>query len=276
MWYPFRPRPPLVALVRLEGVIAARAGPFAGLNAAGVNPILERAFGLKRLKAVFLAINSPGGSPVQSSLIARRIRQLAEEKKVPVIAVAEDAAASGGYWIACAADEIIADPASILGSVGVISAGFGFQEAIGRLGIERRVRTAGTQKSLNDPFRPQAPEDTARLEELLVQLHVEFKDWVRSRRGAQLKAPEDELFTGRFWIGRRALELGLCDGLGDAQGEARRRFGDKVRVVTVGARRRRFPMSLLPGAGAMVDAGRLAAGALEAAEERAAWGRLGL
>jgi signal peptide peptidase SppA len=271
MWYPFRPRPPLVALVRLEGLIAARTGPFGGLNAAGVNPILERAFGLKRLQAVILAINSPGGSPVQSSLIARRIRQLAEEKKVPVIAVAEDAAASGGYWIACAADEIIADPASILGSIGVIASGFGFQEAIGRLGIERRVRTAGMEKSVNDPFRPQTPEDTARLEELLAQLHVEFKDWVRGRRGAKLKAPEEELFTGRFWIGRRALELGLCDGLGDVQSEARRRFGEKVRVVTVGPRKRRFPMSLLPGAGVM-----LAAGVLNAAEERAAWGRLGI
>jgi signal peptide peptidase SppA len=276
MWYPFRPRPPLVALVRLEGLIAARAGPFGGLNAAGVNPILERAFGLKRLQAVILAINSPGGSPVQSSLIARRIRQLAEEKKVPVIAVAEDAAASGGYWIACAADEIIADPASILGSIGVISAGFGFQEAIGRLGIERRVRTAGTQKSLNDPFRPQMPEDKARLEELLSELHVEFKDWVRSRRGLRLKAPEEELFTGRFWIGRRALELGLCDGLGDAHGEARRRYGEKVRLVTVGPRKRRFPMSLLPGALLPGAGAMLAAGALDAAEERAAWGRLGL
>ncbi|WP_421991531.1 S49 family peptidase [Roseococcus sp.] len=271
MWYPFRPRPPLVALVRLDGLIAARTGPFGGLNAAGANPILERAFGLKRLQAVFLAINSPGGSPVQSSLIARRIRQLAEEKKVPVIAVAEDAAASGGYWIACAADEIIADPASILGSIGVISSGFGFQEAIGRLGIERRVRTAGSEKSTGDPFRPQSPEDEARMEELLTQLHAEFKNWVRARRGARLKAPEEELFTGRFWIGRRALELGLCDGLGDVTSEARRRFGEKVRIVAIGARRRRFPMSLLPGAGAL-----LAAGALGVAEERSAWGRLGL
>ncbi|MDB5412788.1 MAG: family peptidase [Rubritepida sp.] len=271
MWNPFRPRPPVVALVRLDGVIAARVGPFGGLNAAGVNPILERAFGMKRLAAVFLAINSPGGSPVQSSLIARRIRQLAEEKKVPVIAVAEDAAASGGYWIACAADEIIADPASILGSIGVISSGFGFQEAIGRLGIERRVRTAGTEKSLGDPFRPQSPDQAARLEELLEELHVEFKDWVRSRRLTRLKAAESELFTGRFWIGRRALELGLCDRLGDVQSEAKRRFGDKVRIVPVGVRKRRFPMSLLPGAGAaLVD------GVLAAAEERAAWGRLGL
>ncbi len=271
MWYPFRPRPPLVALVRLEGLIAARSGPFGGLNLAGVNPVLERAFGLKRLQAVFLAINSPGGSPVQSSLIARRIRQLAEEKNVPVVAVAEDAAASGGYWLACAADEIVADPASVLGSIGVISAGFGFQEAMGRLGIERRLRTAGSEKSLNDPFRPQAPQEEARLEELLTELHTEFKDWVRSRRGAKLKAPEEQLFTGRFWTGRKALEFGLCDRLGDARGEARRRFGDEVRVVTIGPKRRRFPLGLLGGASAA-----MASGIAQIAEERAAWGRLGL
>lgn len=273
MWYPFRPRPPLVALVRLEGLIAARSGPFGGLNLAGVNPLLERAFGLKRLQAVFFAINSPGGSPVQSALIARRIRQLAEEKGVPVIAVAEDAAASGGYWLACAADEIVADPASILGSIGVVSAGFGFQEAMGRLGIERRLRTAGREKALNDPFSPPVPEDEARLEELLTELHAEFKDWVRARRGARLKAPEEQLFTGRFWTGRKALELGLCDRLGDARGEARRRFGEKARVVTIGPKRRRFPLSLLGGAG---TGAALASGLAEMAEERAAWARLGL
>jgi signal peptide peptidase SppA len=242
----------------------------------------ERAFGLKRLAAVFLAINSPGGSPVQSALIARRIRQLAEEKQVPVIAVCEDAAASGGYWIACAADEIIADPASILGSIGVISSGFGFAEAIGRLGVERRVRTAGTDKSSNDPFRPQRPEDAARLDELLGALHGEFKNWVRARRNGRLKANEETLFQGRFWIGRQALELGLCDGLGDVQGEVRRRYGEKARIIPVGARRRRFPMSLLPGAllpGALLPGALLpgAGAALAAAlEERAAWARLGL
>ncbi len=271
MWNPFAPKPPIVALVRMEGIIAARSGPFGGLSAAGLDPILERAFGLKRLAAVFLAINSPGGSPVQSSLIARRIRQLADEKNVPVIAICEDAAASGGYWIACAADEIIADPASILGSIGVISSGFGFVEAIGRLGIERRVRTAGTDKSTNDPFRPQRPEEAARLDELLGELHVEFKDWVRARRNTRLKASEEEVFNGRFWIGRRALALGLCDGLGDARSEAKRRFGEKVKIIPIGGRKRRFPFSLLPGAGAM-----LAEGVAQAAEERAAWGRLGL
>jgi signal peptide peptidase SppA len=271
MWNPFRKKPPVFPLVRLEGLIAARAGPFGGLSLESAAPLLERAFSLKRAPAVFLAINSPGGSPVQSALIANRIRALAEEKQKRVVAICEDAAASGGYWIACAADEIIADPASILGSIGVISSGFGFQEAIGRLGVERRLRTAGTEKSLNDPFSPQRPEDVARLEALLDELHGEFKAWVRARRGAMLKAPEEELFTGRFWTGRRALELGLCDGLGDARAEVKRRFGEAAKLLAIGARRRRFPFSLLPGAGAA-----LAEGLAAAAEERAAWARLGL
>jgi serine protease SohB len=269
MWNPFAKKPPIVALVRMEGVIAARTGPFGGLNAAGVSPLLERAFKMKRLVAVMLAINSPGGSPVQSSLIAARIRELAEEKQVPVIAVCEDAAASGGYWIACAADEIIADPASIVGSIGVISNGFGFQEAITRLGVERRLRTAGAEKSLLDPFSPEKPEDRARLEELLLALHGEFKSWVRARRGARLQAAEERLFTGRFWTGRQALELGLVDGLGTARGEAKRRFGEAVKLMPVGPRRRRFPLSLLAG-------GALAEGAARTFEERTLWGRLGL
>ena len=268
MHFPFfSPRPPRIPLVRLEGVIASRAGPFGGISAAGVAPLLRRAFAVKGAPAVMLAINSPGGSPVQSALIAREVRRLADEKKLPVIAVCEDAAASGGYWIACAADEIVADAATILGSIGVVSSGFGFQDAIARIGVERRLRTAGTEKALGDPFRPQAPEDTERLDALLAELHVEFKDWVRDRRGKRLGAPEDELFTGRFWTGRRALALGLCDGLGDALGEAKRRFGPKAELVPVGRARRRFPFSLLPT---------VLEGAAALAEERAAWGRLGL
>ncbi len=268
MWIPFlRPRPPTVAVVRLEGAITARASPWGGgLNLAGVAPLLHRAFALKGLAAVFLAINSPGGSPVQSALIARRIRWHAQQAKVPVVAVCEDAAASGGYWIACAADTIVADAASILGSIGVVSASFGAAEALARLGVERRLRTAGTEKALADPFLPETDHDRERLAELLAALHVEFKDWVRERRGPLLRAPEEALFTGRFWTGRQALELGLCDGLGDLKSEAERRFGPKARLVPVGARRRRFPFSLLPSAGDV-------AGALE---ERAAWARLGL
>ena len=271
MWNPFRKRPPVIPLVRLEGFIAARAGAFGALNLAGVAPALERAFAMRRAPAVFLAINSPGGSPVQSALIANRIRLLAETKQKPVLAFCEDAAASGGYWIACAADEILADPASILGSIGVISAGFGFQEAIARLGVERRLRTAGTEKALADPFRPETPQDAARLAALLEELHAEFKAWVRARRGAKLAAPEEVLFTGRFWTGRAALPLGLCDGLGDARGEAERRFGKEARLLAIGARRRPFPLSLLPGAGVA-----LAESLAGAAEERAAWARLGL
>jgi serine protease SohB len=264
-------RSPRVALLRLTGLIAARPDPFGGgLNAAGIGPLLDRAFAIKRLAGVLLVVNSPGGSPVQSSLIAAKIRRLAEEKKVPVVAVVEDAAASGGYWIACAADEIVVDAASIMGSIGVISAGFGFDQAIARWGVERRLRTAGEEKSFLDPFRPERAEDVARLEDLLGKLHEEFKGWVRARRGAKFAAPEETLFTGRFWTGREAVALGLADALGDAEGEAKRRFGDKVRIIRLGARRRPFPWRLIPGAREGVDA--IAA----AAEERAAWARLGL
>lgn len=264
---PFDSRP-RIALVRLQGPITPRTGFGGGLSLQSAAPVLDRAFGIRRLAAVFLAINSPGGSPVQSSLIAGRIRRLAEEKKVPVVACVEDAAASGGYWIACAADEIVADPASILGSIGVIAAGFGFQDALSKLGIERRLRTAGTEKSFWDPFRPERPEDAARLETLLEDLHAEFRAWVRARRGPKLKAPEAELFTGRFWPGRKAVELGLADRLGDAVGEAKRRFGPKARLIPVGGPKPPLLRRLLPGLSAEA--------AVVALEERAAWARLGL
>jgi len=265
MQIPFLNRHPRVAVVRLSGVIAARGGlgPGGPLNIETIGPVLERAFALKRLAGVVLAINSPGGSPVQSSLIAQRIRQLAEKHKVPVIAVCEDAAASGGYWLACAADEIVADPSSIVGSIGVISASFGVEELAAKLGIERRLATAGGQKAFLDPFRPVEPWQRERLEELLGALHTEFKGWVRQRRGAKLSAPEEEVFNGRFWTGREALPLGLIDGLGDTRGEIRRRFGEKAQVVPFGARRPPLPLRLLRGAMAML-------------EERAAWARIGL
>jgi signal peptide peptidase SppA len=258
-----------VAVVRLQGAIMARPGGLAaGLNLAGIAPVLERAFALKRARAVFLVINSPGGSAVQSSLIAARIRALAEEKKLPVVACVEDAAASGGYWLACAADEIVADPGSILGSIGVIAQGFGFPEALAKLGVERRLRTAGEEKSFWDPFRPERPEDLARLDTLLAELHAEFRAWVLARRGDRLRAPAEELFTGRFWGGRRAVELGLADGLGDLHGEARRRYGEKVRLVWFGGRRRGLLARLLPGLSMQA--------LLAGLEERALWQRLGL
>jgi len=177
------PRRPVVSVVRLAGVIGM-AGPLrSGLTLHHVAPVLERAFQISRLAAVALVINSPGGSPVQSALIARRIRALADEKKVPVLAFVEDVAASGGYWLACAADEIYADENSIVGSIGVISAGFGFQDLIARHGIERRVHTAGERKVLLDPFQPEDPGDLERLKAIQVEIHESFKEMVRSRRG---------------------------------------------------------------------------------------------
>ncbi|HEY4253484.1 MAG TPA: S49 family peptidase [Roseomonas sp.] len=269
MRIPFLRRPPRVALLRLSGLIAARGGsPLAGgsLNDAATGPLIERAFAQKRLAAVVLVINSPGGSPVQSALIANRIRRLADEKKVPVIACVEDAAASGGYWIACAADEIVADAASILGSIGVISASFGLEGAMRRLGVERRLRTAGGEKSFLDPFRPEEPADVARLETLLGNLHDEFKTWVRARRGTRLKGEEDALFSGRFWTGRDAVANGIADTLGDAQGLIRQRFGKAARVIPIGPRRPPIPYRWLPGVEQLAAA----------VEERAAWARLGL
>lgn len=269
MPFPFLSRQPRVAVVRLSGLIAARGGllPGGSLSLESVGPVLERAFGLKRLAGVVLAINSPGGSPVQSSLIAHRIRQLANQHRVPVIACCEDAAASGGYWLACAAEEIVADPSSIVGSIGVVSAGFGLEALAAKLGVERRLATAGGQKSFLDPFRPVEDWQRERLQELLDALHAEFKAWVHERRGTRLKAPEAELFNGRFWTGRQALPLGLVDRLGDARGEIRRRFGEKVQVVSLGQRRPPLPLRLLRGAAAEAVAG---------LEERAAWARIGL
>ncbi len=273
---PFLSKPPRIALLRLSGAIAARgASPFAaaGISAQASGPLIDRAFGMKRLAEVALVLNSPGGSPVQSSLVAQRIRRLADKKKVKVTAYVEDAAASGGYWLACAADEIVADPASILGSIGVISAGFGLEDAIGRIGVQRRMHTSGTEKSFLDPFRPERPEDVARLEALLGELHEVFRDWVRTRRGARLKAPEAELFSGRFWTGRRAVELGLADRLGEVTAELRARHGDKAQIVPIGARRPPWPLRLFSGAAL---GGVMAEGAMAAVEERAAWARLGL
>src|SRR5229473_645427 len=205
-------RRPAVPVVRLSGVIAA-GGMLGsrGLSIESVAPLLARAFSLRGAKAVALALNSPGGSPVQSALIAQRIRLLAAEKKLPVIAFVEDVAASGGYWLACAADEIIADPASIVGSIGVVSASFGFQDLIARIGVERRVHTSGERKAMLDPFRPEDPNDVERLKALQTEIHGDFKTWVRERRGLRLKGSDDTLFSGEFWTGRRALEFGLID-----------------------------------------------------------------
>lgn len=289
---PWRKREPLVSVVRLSGIISASSGPLSRtLSMAGVAPLLERAFAPKRQAAVALLINSPGGSPVQSSLIGRRIRDLAEEKKVPVLAFCEDVAASGGYWLACAADEIYADDSSIVGSIGVVSHGFGLHEFIRRHGVERRLYTAGEHKAILDPFLPENPDDVARLKRLQEEVHADFIAHVRRRRGDRLKGDEAEMFSGAFWSGRGALALGLIDGIAHARPHLRARFGDKVRIRVVEPSR--GLMARLPlrggdagdarGAGGvnMDGVGRgigaaLPTALLDTAEERALWGRFGL
>jgi signal peptide peptidase SppA len=274
----FREPPPLVSVVRLAGVIGPSVAFRAGVNLAGLAETLERAFAVKGVKAVALAINSPGGAAAQSALIATRIRALADEHQVPVLAFIEDVGASGGYWLALAADEIWVNENSIVGSIGVIYAGFGFTEALQKLGIERRLYTAGARKSLMDPFRPERAEDVERLGTLQAEIHANFKDAVRARRGRRLKATDDVLFSGEFWLGRRAVEYGLADGIGELRSVLRDRFGKRVRLRPMGRRegwlRRRFG---LPFGRGEADLGHgLIDGALSSLEARAWWGRYGL
>jgi len=280
---------PTVSVVRLSGMIGAGSTWHGGLTLASVSHLLDRAFAPRHQEAVALVINSPGGSPVQSSLIAGRIRTLAGRRGVPVLAFVEDVAASGGYWLAAAADEIFADASSIVGSIGVISAGFGFQELIARWGIERRLFTTGERKALLDPFRPVAEGDVARLMQLQGDIFASFREAVLERRGARLKAPESELFTGEFWTGRRALDLGLIDGLGDIDTILRQRFGERVAVRVVrGERswwRRRVGLPLgreaadgraLGDRGIGAVTGAVAGAVVDYLEERAAYARFGL
>lgn len=262
-WIPFVKSPPTVAVVRLSGTIGS--GARAPLSDAVLAPILEKAFSRGKPAAVALEINSPGGSPVQSSMIGARIRRLSEEKNIPVFAFVEDVAASGGYWLAAAADEIYADDSSMVGSIGVISAGFGAHIFLSRQGIERRVHTAGKSKSMMDPFQPEKPEDVARLKGILEQIHANFIHHVQTRRGGKLdKVPE--LFTGEVWIGRHAQEIGLIDGIGHLLPVMKERFGDKVRLRRYGMRR-----SVWQRFGAQV-----ASDAMAAVEERADFARFGL
>lgn len=270
----FRDPAPVVAVLRLHGVIG-RIGPTnAGLTLEKLEKSIDRAFATRHLKTVALSINSPGGSPVQSALIAGRIRQLAAEKDIPVVAFTEDVAASGGYWLACAADEIFADANSIVGSIGVISAGFGFPQVLDRLGVERRVHTAGKRKGMLDPFQPEMPEDIARLKSIQADMHESFQNYVRERRGEKITAPEPELFNGDIWTGSQALSLGLIDGLGDMRTIMRKLFGERVKLRVVnrssgGLLRRWF------GGGASRDEGRLWT-ALSVLEDWAQWKRFGL
>jgi serine protease SohB len=273
----FRGDTPVVPVVRLTGVIGFSTPLRPGLTLAGLARTLDRAFAMRNAPAVAVAINSPGGSPVQSHLIFRRIRELAKEKGRRVIAFVEDAAASGGYMIACAADEIIADPHSIVGSIGVVGSSFGFDKAIGKLGIERRLYTSGEHKAMLDPFLPENADDVERLKKLQREIHDDFIGLVKSRRGAKLAGPENDLFSGEYWTGRRALELGLVDGIGDLRGVLRERFGEKVVTPLVSAERGWFGRRV-PGVGGPLGLlqGGLSEDLISALEARAMWARYGL
>ena len=266
----FRKKIPIIHVLRLEGAIAAdRAFGGKALNAKGLEQLLQKAF-KKGIAGVVLAINCPGGSPVQSAMIANRIRALAAEMEVPVYAFCEDVAASGGYWLACAADEIYADENSIIGSIGVIAGGFGFPKTIAKLGIERRVHTSGTSKSTNDPFMPEKAADVAKLQAMLSDMHETFKSLVRNRRGGKLKESK-ELFSGAYWTGRKALSMGLIDGLGHMHTVLRAKFGDKVEIKDISAPKG-WSLKRL-GFSAATE---LPEAALNAIETRALWQRFGL
>lgn len=267
-------RPPVVPMVRLQGTISSEQRP-GRINIATYAGVLKKAFSVKSAPAVAIVVNSPGGSPVQSRLIAKRIRDLAEEHDKQVLVFVEDVAASGGYFIATAGDEIIADPSSIVGSIGVIMAGFGFEEAIKKLGVTRRLYTAGKNKSTLDPFLPEKEEDVARLKAAELAIHEVFIDYVKSRRGDRLKGADDTLFTGEWWIANRGLDLGLVDKLGDIHEELRTRFGEDVRVKPFGVKRSLFQLPRF-GMASTADAGGLGAGMIAALEDRALWSRFGL
>ena len=266
----FRKSQPRINVVRLQGAIGVGSPLKPPLTAKDLGPLLERAF-KKNVAGVALQINSPGGSAVQSALIHSRIRSLADEYKIPVYVFCEDVAASGGYWLACAGDEIYADESSIVGSIGVISAGFGFVEAIGKLGIERRVHTAGENKSILDPFQPQKQEDVDRLLALQADVHGAFKSLVRSRREGKLKGDETEMFSGAFWSGRQALERGLIDGIGHMHDVLKKKFGEKMVLKNITASRG-WGLSRL-GFGTFAE---FPVATLDALETRALWAKFGL
>ena len=257
---PFVKKSPVVPVIRLAGTIGSGRN---ALSDAGLAAIIEKAFKMKPA-AVALVVKSPGGSPVQSSLIAARVRRLADEKSVPVHAFVEDVAASGGYWLACAADQIWVDPSSIVGSIGVIFASFGFPELMAKQGVERRVVAMGKQKSLADPFLPQKPEDIERLKALQAPIHDAFIAHVKARRGNRLA--DADLFNADIWVGQRSVDLGLTDGVAHLVPKLKSLYGDKLKLVPLGQKRgllSRFGLNM-------------AEDALASVEDRAIWARYGL
>ncbi|MEI5677742.1 MULTISPECIES: S49 family peptidase [unclassified Mesorhizobium] len=270
-----------IPVIRLHGTIMSGGGQFRpSLSLASTASLIEKAFAFTDAPAVAISINSPGGSPVQSRLIYKRIRDLANEKNKRVLIFVEDVAASGGYMIAVAGDEIIADPSSIVGSIGVVSASFGFTELMKKIGVERRVYTAGKNKAVLDPFKPENKADIERLKALQLEVHDTFIDLVKERRGSKLKDDPD-LFTGLFWTGKKGLELGLVDALGDMRTVLKQRFGPKTRLQLITPPRGFFGRRLgilgsASGFSAPDIAGAAAGGLIDAAEERALWSRFGL
>lgn len=267
----FFKRGPKIPVIRLSGVIADATMKRGGISMARMGKTLDKAFSMEKAPAIAIIINSPGGAPAQSQLIGGLIRKLSDEKGIPVFAFVEDVAASGGYWLACAADEIYAQETSIVGSIGVISAGFGFENFIDKHGIKRRLHTSGHEKSMLDPFLPEKPEDVARLKEIQSEMHAHFIHWVKSRRGSKLNGRDDELFEGRFWLGSVALDMGLIDAIGDIRSVLREKFGPDIRLTDMNPDKKFFtlPKSLLK-ADTWVD------DIIGAVEDRSLWSRFGL
>lgn len=274
----FRTDIPVVPVVRIVGVIGVVTPLRPGLLLSTVARSLERAFDMPRARAVALVINSPGGSPSQSHLIYQRIRQLAEEKRIPVLAFVEDVGASGGYMLTCAADEIICDQFSIVGSIGVVGGTFGFPKLMDKLGIERRLYTAGDRKAMLDPFLPEKPDDVKRIKAIQQDIHAHFIALVKARRAEKLHGSDKTLFSGEFWTAEKAIELGLADRIGDLRSTLRERYGEKVYTPLISAERsllgRRLPGVNLADAVARHPG--LADDLISALEARALWSRYGL
>lgn len=274
----FRADIPVVPVVRLSGIIGVGTPLRPGLMLSTVARSLDRAFAIRHARAVALLINSPGGSPSQSHLIMRRIRHLAEEKKIPVLAFIEDVGASGGYMLACAADEIICDQYSIVGSIGVVGGTFGFPKLMEKLGIERRLYTSGDNKAMLDPFQPEKPEDVKRIKAIQKDIHNHFIALVKERRAAKLNGTDKVLFSGEFWTAKTAVELGLADKIGDVRSALRERYGDKVRMPLIAGKRSLFGREV-PGVSlgdAFGNRAGLADDLLSALEARALWSQYGL
>ncbi len=268
-------RGPKIPVLRLSGVIADASMRRGGLSYARVSKLIDKAFATPKAPAVALIINSPGGAPAQSQLIANLIRARADEKDIPVLAFVEDVAASGGYWLACAADDIFVQETSILGSIGVISAGFGFEELLDQHGVKRRLYTSGSEKSMLDPFLPEKASDVARLKEIQRQIHGHFIEWVKDRRGGKLNGSDEELFQGRFWTGQVAVDMGIADELGSVHQTMREKYGEDVRFIELTPDKKLpFPLSLIPGAEISQGTG-LADEILSTLENRSEWSRFG-